>query len=461
MSDIDVNKIQQNVKELQDQNAIDFQQWKKLWKNIEKLSEKIKLSDNNLNILMKKIKNDYEKLKKIIVDENVQVQLNNKIEDNKNKIEDNKSKIDYAKFKAEENSNKIEENVNKIENNIIEINKKVNTESFDKKVSEINSLINTIDYKITRKYTLPTFGANIWLENNYTQETLDKIVERATKVGFNSFLITCYNTLDLENKTIIQTISNETIIRCINSCKKYNVENIALKCHISPNSSNNITSIPNIIQLWKNKIENYANLAYEHNVNTIFISNEQINLTSTNREQWDYIIDYCHIKGLKCFSSFANFNDFYSCCFIDLVDGIGINYYPTVVSDTITKQEVIKNFDGYEGKEYSYRFKAIKNAFPDKKLIISEIGICNNEQALLSPSKYQFDSSIPINENIQSLYYESFLQELSKDIGIDGLYVWSIGDSQNRTNNSIFSPLWNEVCEKTIKDYMGVNENDL
>ena len=80
MSDIDVNKIKQIVKELQDQNAIDFQQWKKLSKDIEKLSEKIKLSDTNLIMLMKKIKNDYENLKKIIVDENVQVQLNNKIE---------------------------------------------------------------------------------------------------------------------------------------------------------------------------------------------------------------------------------------------------------------------------------------------------------------------------------------------------------------------------------------------
>ena len=103
MSDIDVNKIKQNVKELQDQNFIDFQQWKKLGKDIEKLSEKIKLSDTNLSVLMKKIKNDYEKLKKIIVDENVQVQLNNKIEKNKNEILDNKNKIDYAKIKAEEN----------------------------------------------------------------------------------------------------------------------------------------------------------------------------------------------------------------------------------------------------------------------------------------------------------------------------------------------------------------------
>lgn len=136
MSDIDVNKIQQNVKELQDQNFIDFQQWKKLGKDIEKLSEKIKLSDTNLIILMKKIKNDYENLKKIIVDENIQVQLNNKIEKNKNEIVDNKNKIDYVKIKAEENSNKIEQNKN-------EINKKVNIETFENKVDEISSQLDT------------------------------------------------------------------------------------------------------------------------------------------------------------------------------------------------------------------------------------------------------------------------------------------------------------------------------
>ena len=146
MSDIDVNKIQQNVKELQDQNAIDFQQWKKLRKDIEKLSEKIKLSDTNLLTLMKKIKSDYENLKKIIVDENIQVQLNNKIEQNKNEIVDNKNKIDYVKIKAEENTNKIEENKN-------EINKKVNIETFENKVDEISSQLDTIENNKTDKTT--------------------------------------------------------------------------------------------------------------------------------------------------------------------------------------------------------------------------------------------------------------------------------------------------------------------
>ena len=128
MSDNDVNIIQQNVKELQDQNAIDFQQWKKLGKDIEKLSEKIKISDTNLSILMKKIKNDYEKLRKVIIDENVQFELKNKIEDNKNEIN---KKVNIKTFE-----DKIEEHEN-------EINKKVNNETFQDKVNEINSELNT------------------------------------------------------------------------------------------------------------------------------------------------------------------------------------------------------------------------------------------------------------------------------------------------------------------------------
>ena len=56
MADIDINKIQKNIEELQDQNAIDFQQWKKLGQDIEKLAENMKTSDMHLNLLMKKIK---------------------------------------------------------------------------------------------------------------------------------------------------------------------------------------------------------------------------------------------------------------------------------------------------------------------------------------------------------------------------------------------------------------------
>ena len=86
MSDIDINKVQQNIKELQDQNAIDFQQYELLSQEIVEIKESIKLTDSHLNLLMKKIKADYENLKKVIIDENIQAQLNNKIEENKQEI---------------------------------------------------------------------------------------------------------------------------------------------------------------------------------------------------------------------------------------------------------------------------------------------------------------------------------------------------------------------------------------
>ena len=63
MSDIDINRILQNIEELQDQNAIDFQQWKRLGQEIEKIKEDIEIRQRNLNIVFKKINSDIEKLK--------------------------------------------------------------------------------------------------------------------------------------------------------------------------------------------------------------------------------------------------------------------------------------------------------------------------------------------------------------------------------------------------------------
>lgn len=96
MSDIDINKVQQNIKELQDQNAIDFQNYELLSQKIEEIKESITLTDSHLNLLMKKIKADYENLKKIIIDENVQVQLNNKIEENKQEINKIKEQLNNS-----------------------------------------------------------------------------------------------------------------------------------------------------------------------------------------------------------------------------------------------------------------------------------------------------------------------------------------------------------------------------
>ena len=66
MSAIDIDRVLQNIGELQDQNAIDFQHWELLNQEIEKIKEGIEIRHRNLNLLYKKINSDIEKLKEIV-----------------------------------------------------------------------------------------------------------------------------------------------------------------------------------------------------------------------------------------------------------------------------------------------------------------------------------------------------------------------------------------------------------
>lgn len=121
MSDVDINRIQQDIEQLQDQNAIDFQQWKRLGQEIEKLDEKIKTSDCRLNLLIKKIKADYENLKEKITED---------IEKTKKDIE-----TDYANLKQV----MIDENAqaylnNKIDTAVTEINSQLDTKANESEV---------------------------------------------------------------------------------------------------------------------------------------------------------------------------------------------------------------------------------------------------------------------------------------------------------------------------------------
>lgn len=63
MADIDINKIQQNIKELQDQNAIDFQKYELLSEDIEAIKEDIEIRQENLNLLITKINTEIAILK--------------------------------------------------------------------------------------------------------------------------------------------------------------------------------------------------------------------------------------------------------------------------------------------------------------------------------------------------------------------------------------------------------------
>ena len=75
------NKMQVDIDTLKKQNVNDLLSIKELYSKLEELGEKITQVKYIDNTLVKKIKKEYGNLKKIILDENIQVQLDNKIDE--------------------------------------------------------------------------------------------------------------------------------------------------------------------------------------------------------------------------------------------------------------------------------------------------------------------------------------------------------------------------------------------
>lgn len=94
---IDINKQQVDIENLKKQNELDLNSIKELYKRIEELGKKItqiKYIDSNL---ANKLKKEYESLVKFILDENIQLQLNNKIDETKTELKtelNNKTNIE-------------------------------------------------------------------------------------------------------------------------------------------------------------------------------------------------------------------------------------------------------------------------------------------------------------------------------------------------------------------------------
>ena len=84
---IDINKHEVEIDTLFKQNELDLCSIKELYRKLKEIEKKITQIKYIDTTLVNKLKRDYEKLKKVIIDENIQVQLTNDINDIKSRLE--------------------------------------------------------------------------------------------------------------------------------------------------------------------------------------------------------------------------------------------------------------------------------------------------------------------------------------------------------------------------------------
>ena len=88
----DINSQQVDIENLFKQNELNLCSIKELYRKLEEMEKKISQIKYIDNTLVNKLERDYEKLKKVIIDENIQVQLTNDINDIKSRLENLENK---------------------------------------------------------------------------------------------------------------------------------------------------------------------------------------------------------------------------------------------------------------------------------------------------------------------------------------------------------------------------------
>ena len=89
----DINSQQVDIENLFKQNENDLVSIKELYRKIEELENKIDQIKYIDSVLADKLKKDYENLKRVILDENIQAKLTNDINDIKSRLENLENQV--------------------------------------------------------------------------------------------------------------------------------------------------------------------------------------------------------------------------------------------------------------------------------------------------------------------------------------------------------------------------------
>ena len=135
------NKMQVNIENLFKQNVNDLSAIKELYRKLKEVEKKISQIKYIDSTLSKKLKKEYEKLKKIILDENIQFKLNNDIESINLKLNNKVNKSDFETINSRMNSKANKSDIDTINS---KLNNKVNKSEVENSTRNLQSQINSL-----------------------------------------------------------------------------------------------------------------------------------------------------------------------------------------------------------------------------------------------------------------------------------------------------------------------------
>ena len=329
--------------------------------------------------------------------------------------------------------------------NLLEIIRTTTLEQLHKWYQDgtLEELINQSTLKLATKEN----GINMYLYKNTTKTHVDEQLNDISRCGFNAIYICVYH--EVSNNVFTPYISKQLIEYIITTAKAHGIEHISLKLHIDGGTKLVPTDIDGFFNSWRTMVVDYANLSKQHQLESIYISNEMSKLTRGYADKWTPIINYVKALGLKVGVCYQGLFHCYKSDINGLIDIIAVNIYPALTTNgyDITHLEATNKIV----EQVMDDLKELKIRYPQKSLMVSEIGCTRNVDALSVPYGWNFPTENQSFEP-QKIYYKAIFATLCATPNLlDGVYFWSTDD---KTKINSFTPFGNIGCEQIIINHL-------
>ena len=374
---IDINKHEVDIDTLFKQNENDLCSIKELYRKLKELEKKItqiKYIDNNL---ADKLKKDYESLKRIILDENIQVQLSNKIDKINTQLDNNQNNVKYVSRR----------------------------------------------FKPLIKFS-PEF---VRLDSNsnyltvYSDDEIKTKIQKISKFNIDGLIWIAHITV---KNGIVEAYENvEKFTFAINEARKYGLEFTAIKFHSVEDKYIKQIGIDKFFKEYKQIINGFINVP--NNIEHITVCNESAE-TYYNKSYETYFADIMNFitsfgykTGITLTANdSANSINNDNAWIFNLSTNIYSNWYPTISN----KLKKTTKTDCVNAVNSSFRRPLTPKETYNKPLIASECGVKNDWECLSNPANWKVNGENSNGEAPRLYWYGIFESDAYKFF--DEIWVW-------------------------------------
>ena len=370
---IDINKHEVEIDTLFKQNENDLCSIKELYKKLKDLEKKIsqiKYIDTNL---ADKLKKDYESLKRIILDENIQVKLTNDI-------------------------------------------------------NEINTQLDNVKYVSRRFKPLVKFSPEfVRLDSDsnyltvYSDDEIKTKIQKISKFNIDGLIWIAHITV---KNGIVEVYENiEKFKFAINEARKYGLEFTAIKFHSVEDKYIKQLGIDKFFTEYKQIINGFINVP--NNIEHITVCNESAE-TYYNKSYEAYFADIMNFitsSGYKTgitltANDSANSSNSGNAWIFNLSTNLYCNWYPTISN----KLKKTTKTDCINAVNSNFRRPLTPKETYNKPLIASECGIKNGWENLSNPADWKVNGENSNGEVPRLYWYGIFESDAYKFF--DEIWVW-------------------------------------